>query len=92
MRYKLTEGVVLTKVCGEHILIATKSAWDKCPYTKMISPLRAAFWKGLSEGLSDAEMIDKLKNTTRIKEEALWKQFEIFSKTAMEDGYMTAEE
>ncbi len=92
MRYKLTEGIVLTKVCGRHILVATRRAWGKCPYTKELSALRAAYWKGLSRGMTDEEIVEKLSAGTKIREDALRGRLKSFTEILKAEGYIVSEE
>lgn len=50
MYYKTRQGVVLTTVCGEHLLVAAKAAAAKCPYVTQINDSSAFLWERLTEG------------------------------------------
>ena len=71
MKYKLLEGVVYTRVCNQNILVACRSAWGKCPYTKRLSALRGAFWQGLNMGMSEEEIVSELLLKTNIRTEII---------------------
>ena len=92
MKYKLLDGVVYTRVCNRNILVACRSAWGKCPYTKRLSALRGAFWQGLSLGMSEDEIVSELLLKTHIKKEILEKKLAEFVQTMSEEGYLIAEE
>ena len=90
--YKMTEGIVLTRVGGEYVLVATRSAWDKCPNIKSISPLFSAFWQGLFNGISEETMIQQLSQNTKIAESVLKERLSAFYDEMRKDGYLYEEE
>lgn len=45
-------GVVLTEICGEHLLLAAKAAREHCPYMTQISESSAFLWDRLVDGAS----------------------------------------
>ena len=92
MKYEMRKGVVLTRVCGQNILVATRAAWDKCPYTLTLSALRGAFWQGLSLGMTEDEIIEELLTKTRIRETALRKQFHAFLDDMVQKGCLIPSE
>lgn len=92
MNYKMIQGVVLTRVCGQNILVATRAAWGKCPYTLTLSALRGAFWQGLMLGMTEDEIINELLKKTRIRDTALRKQYNAFIDDMLQKGYMVAVE
>lgn len=54
---KVRQDIVLTKICGEYLLVATKSAKDVCPAVQHISKSAAFLWKKMQIGAT----IDELK-------------------------------
>lgn len=50
MRYKTRPGVLLTAICGEHVLVAAASLWDLCPYVTQINDTSAFLWRHLNVG------------------------------------------
>lgn len=92
MKYKLLEGVVYTRVCNQNILVACRSAWGKCPYTKRLSALRGAFWQGLNMGMSEEEIVSELLLKTNIRKEIIERKLSDFIGIMTEEGYLTAEE
>ena len=49
-RYKTRPGVVLTSICGEHVLVAAASLREKCPYVTEINETSAFLWRQLKSG------------------------------------------
>lgn len=56
-RYKTRPGVVLTSICGEHILVAAKAAREYCPYVTNINETSAFLWKILQNGADINELM-----------------------------------
>ena len=92
MRYKLLEGVVPARAADEHLLVATRPAWEKCPYIKQLTPLEATFWHGLEQGMDDETIIQEMLKVNRIKESTLRRRLGEFLKTMEAEGYLTPEE
>ena len=90
--YSLTEGVVLAKVGGERLLIATRPAWNKCPYIKAISPINAMFWQSLELGMSEELILQELYEKIGIKEDALKEKYTDFINELRKEGYLSGEE
>ena len=56
MTYELRQGVVLTKICGEYLLIPDRQASEKCPSAKRLSIIGAA----LIENIQKKDPIEKI--------------------------------
>lgn len=55
--FRQQKGVVLTQVCGEYLLVATREAFGKCPYVNRIGSAEVDYWMLMSEGKSPREMV-----------------------------------
>ena len=55
--FKQQQGVVLTQVCGEYLLVATREAFGKCPYVNRIGEFESTYWKLMSEKKSPGEIM-----------------------------------
>ena len=53
MKYKTKDEVVLIHVCGEHILVATRTLWPQAKLFRHIPKSTALCWDMLSKGLDD---------------------------------------
>ncbi len=56
MRYKTRNGVLLTEVCGEYLLVATKSARQFCPFVTVLNESAAFVWHRLEPGATLPEL------------------------------------
>lgn len=56
MTHNIQPGVILVKVCGEHLLVATREARGKCPYVKQLNATGAYFWTLLAQNMTLGEM------------------------------------
>ena len=64
--YRARQDVVLTKVCGEYMLVATRSAQGKCPMVQHINASAALLWMSLEEGASIEDLKTVLSENYRI--------------------------
>ena len=55
-RYKAREGVVLTSVCGESLLVSAAALRDICPFVTVLNDSSAFLWKQLQNWLRKALM------------------------------------
>ncbi len=46
----IRDGVLLTKILDQYLLVSTKACRDKCPYVKRINDSAAFFWQLIEEG------------------------------------------
>ena len=58
MKYRFHEGIVYTRICNVHVLVATRSVWDQFPSVREVSPLQGCFCQGIDEGMEEDELID----------------------------------
>ena len=56
-RYRAKSGIVLTSVCGENLLVATKERKDLCPFMTSLNESGAFLWKRLLEGATEEELL-----------------------------------
>ena len=59
-RYKTRPGVILTSVCGEHLLVAAAAVRDLCPYVTEINVTSAFLWRQLTSGATLDELMAAL--------------------------------
>lgn len=57
MKYRIRDGVVLTKICDEYLLISSKEARPYCPSVTQINDTAAYIWEMLEKGMDTNEMI-----------------------------------
>ena len=49
-RYKTRPGVVLTEICGQHVLVAAAAVRELCPYVTEINETSAFLWRQMISG------------------------------------------
>lgn len=55
--YKARPGVLLTQICGEYLLVATKAARTECPFVTILNESSAFIWRMLEKG-TDLEALE----------------------------------
>lgn len=55
-RYKTRLGVVLTEVCGEHLLVAAAPLREECPYVTVVNESSAFLWRQMEDWTSPEEL------------------------------------
>ena len=60
MIYKTKTGIVLTSICGQHVLVSAKEAGENCPYVTKINETAAFCWRLLENGSTCGELTDAL--------------------------------
>ena len=55
-RYKTREGVVLTSVCGETLLVTARALRELCPFVTVINDSSAFLWERLRSGATAEEL------------------------------------
>ena len=54
--WKCRRGIVLTEVCGVHLLVADREAMKECRYVRRVNEAGAFIWERLAEGRSVGEI------------------------------------
>ena len=73
-RYKCRDGVVMTRVCGETLLVAARAIQDQCPYVTFLNDSSAFLWQQLKTGATAAEL-----------EEAVCREFDVDDPSAIRE-------
>ena len=89
--YRTREGVLLTDICGEYLLVADLNARKMCPYVRHINKTAAFLWNELEGTASEAELISALQSEYKISEEEARFAVIGFLKQLEEKGYLVTE-
>lgn len=54
--FQTRPGVLLTQICGEYLLVASKSAREFCPYYSFLNESAAFVWRALENGADPAQL------------------------------------
>ena len=55
-KFRTRPGVVLTEICGEHMLVAARAIAEDCPFVTTVNEESAFLWEKLKGG-ADAEQL-----------------------------------
>lgn len=91
-KYLIRPGVVLSSVCGEHLLIATREARGKCPYAKQINNTGAYFWTLLEQGDDVENMVLSASDRFQAEPERIRPGLIRFIESLTSAGYLIPEE
>ena len=56
MNYKVKEGIVLVHVCGEHLLVASRTVWPDVKMIRHLPKVTAMCWDLLSRGADEKKI------------------------------------
>lgn len=90
--YKLRPGVILTEVCGEYLLVATKEAKAFCPFVTQINGQAAAFWHILEKANTAPEILDQAAAVLEKDKKSVLVSWLAFLSKMSKAGYVLAEE
>ncbi len=91
--YKTRSGVVLTSICGEHVLVAASTARQYCPYVTELNETSAFLWRRLSSGVSLESLMAALGEEYELDDPAAARQaVEAFLRQMLELNYLLTEE
>ena len=92
-RYKCRNGVVLTDVCGETLLVSASALRDLCPYVTVLNDSSAFLWKCLQHGASKQELEDAVSAEFEVDDPAaLRTMIETFLRQMQEYNYLVVKE
>lgn len=57
-RYRTRPGVVLTEICGEHMLVSARAVAHDCPFVTHINESSAFLWEKLKNGADEDELME----------------------------------
>lgn len=92
MKYQIRAGVVLKKVAGEYLLLATMEASQYCPYVYQVNETAAFFWYLLERQLVEDEMVTEIAAEYEVPEEAARQDLRKFIQALHQQGYLIQEE
>lgn len=92
MKPDLQPGIVLTQVCGECMLVATRPARGKCPYVKQLNATGAFFWRLLEQGMDTEDMVQAAAVRYGATPERIRPGLLLFLEDLKKNGYLQMEE
>lgn len=88
-RYKCRDGVVMTHVCGETLLVAARSLSGQCPYVTILNDSSAFLWERLKSGATAKELEEAVCDSYEVEDlSAIHGLIEAFLKQMNEHHYL----
>lgn len=92
MKYKPKEGIVHIQVCGEHLLVSTRSLWPDVKMFRHIPKSTALCWDMLSKGVDDQKIAAFLTLLSRHSKEEIQEKLDDLLEKLLAQGYLTMED
>ncbi|MBQ9287322.1 MAG: hypothetical protein IJ212_02690 [Bacteroidaceae bacterium] len=89
MEYKTIEGVVLVKVAGLPMLVATRRTEGKCPPFKLLPQGADLWWIMLEKNAEEIKAIQLLSVLSKRQPEEVKEYLHKFIKDMLKWGYLT---
>ena len=91
-RYRTRNGVVLTSICGEYLLVAAQEARKFCPFCTQISESSAFLWRLLENGAEADQLLKAVEEEYEIDDRSSTLQaIDQFVAQMLELGYLLRE-
>lgn len=92
-RYKTRDGVVLTSVCGETLLVSASALSELCPFVTVVNDSSAFLWTKLRNGASAEELENAVRAEYEIDDPSVvGSVIRDFLRQMLELNYLIAEE
>lgn len=92
-RYQARDGLVLTQVCGEYLLVAARALRDLCPYVTVVNETSAFLWERLESGATAEELAQAVADEYEVDDPAAVRQMIAdFLRQMQELNYVLTEE
>ena len=93
MQFNVRNGVVLSKICDEYLLISCKEARKYCPSVIQINDTAAYIWKMLEKGMDTNEMVMSILSEFELDEDTdIYSLLEDYINVLKLNGYIVEEE
>ena len=93
MDWQLREGVILTEVCDEYLLVGCSIVRGKCPYVLRVNDSAAFIWKEMEKGKTYEEIVEALKEEYEVTEDIdLREVVDEFTEVLKDNGYIVSGE
>ena len=91
--YRPRSGLVLTQVCGEHLLVAASALRELCPYVTKLNETSAFLWQRLKQGATLRELEQAVAEEYEVDDPAAVRGLiETFLRQMQEMNYLLAED
>ncbi len=92
MKYKPKEGIIHIQVCGEHLLVSTRSLWPNVKMFRHIPKSTAICWDMLSKGVDDKKIAAFLTVLSRHSRDDIQEKLDDLLEKLIDQGYLFIED
>ncbi|MBR4659205.1 MAG: PqqD family protein [Clostridia bacterium] len=91
-KFRTRPGVVLTEICGEHMLVAARELAGDCPFVTTVNEESAFLWEKLKDGADAEQLLKAVQSEFNVDDpEALREAIRAFLKQMSELNLLTEE-
>ena len=69
-RYKARDGLVLTQVCGEQLLVSAGALRELCPFVTVLNETSAFLWGQLKDGATADQLLQAVMKEYEVDDPA----------------------
>ena len=88
MAYKIKPGITMIQVCGQHMLVASRSLWKEHPRVRPVPKSWAVCWALMENGKTDEEVMSDFMKLFKKTEEEITSRFGKIFQKMFEEGYL----
>lgn len=93
MDWNLREGIILTGVCDQYILVGCSSTYGKCPRVMRINDSAAFIWRMMEKNASVEEMTEQLCKEYEVTDDTdVIETINEFAEVLKDNGYIVSGE
>lgn len=88
MNYRLRQGIVFTKICGQYLLIPNRKASETCPHIKPLSIISAAMIENIQKGYPMEKIYQIYEVLSRKTKEESCKRIDQLAEELCKHGFL----
>lgn len=92
MEFKTRPGIELVHICGTHLLVASRQAWEYCPHVMELTRGASLAWSLLKKGKSLKTITQFLAIISRRPIDEMQEQLDNLLEKLVAQGYLIMED
>lgn len=92
MKFRIRDGIILTSVCGQHLLVAAEAAREYCPYVTKINETAFYVLDKLQTGYSLEDLYRMIRGEFDTEDEDIESMINEYLSQLENSGYIIREE
>ena len=73
-KFRTRPGVVLTQICGEHVLVSANAVLDDCPFVTTVNEESAYLWELLKDGADEDGLMRAIESEFDVEDPAAMRE------------------